>query len=66
MLFRSSILFLSDEHYPPGGPELAALDPVLHSPLPPAHRGQHLQLILHLLDEALQGKYAPGRLNKVL
>ena len=44
-----------------GGPKVAAMDPVLHTPVPPAHRGQHLHLILHLLDETLQGKHTPGK-----
>ena len=43
-----------------GGPDVAAVDPVLHPPLPPTHGGQHLHLILHLLDEALQGKPSSG------
>ena len=44
-----------------GGPEVAAVDPVLHPPVTPAHCGQHLDLILYLLDEALQGKHSSGR-----
>ena len=40
---------------------MAAVDPVLHPPVTPAHCGQHLDLILYLLDEALQGKHSSGR-----
>ena len=44
-----------------GRPEVAAMDPVLHPPVTPAHCSQHLDLILHLLDEALQRKHSSGR-----